>query len=84
MNGGVHIYAERVADALDTNVLLEAVVGAILGDKPDVTFAVSHLVLRGRVVGYVSVRGVFDVLDHAVEDFRDLGVCAVVCGDDFT
>ena len=78
----VHVDAERVAHPSDSDVLLEAVVVAVLGQEPDVALAVGHLVLAGGVVGYVSVRDVLDVPHDAVEYLSDLYVGLVVHRDD--
>ena len=81
--GRVHVDAEAVAYAPDLDVLIEAVVAAVLRQKADVALSERHLVVAGGVVGNVSVRDVLDVLDHAVEDLGDLDVRAVVRRDHF-
>ena len=78
----VHIDAERVADAPDQNVLVEAIVAAIVRQDAQVAFAVSDLVVAGRVVGHIGVRHVLNVTHHAVEDLGNLNVALVVGGDD--
>ncbi len=77
----VHVDAERVAHAPDADVLIEGVVVAVLGQQPDVAFAVCDLIVTGCVIGDISVRQVLDVAHHAVEDLGHLDVGVVVGGD---
>ena len=67
LDGGVHVHGERVADALNANVLVKGVLIAILGQYANVTLAVGDLVVTGGVVGNVGVRDVLNVPHNAVK-----------------
>ena len=83
MDGGVHVHGERVADALDADVLVKRVRIAVLGQHANVAFTVGDLVVTGGVVGYVCVRDVLDMPHDAVKNLGNLQVCLVIHGDDF-
>ena len=78
----IHVDRETVADAGYLDVLIEAVLVAVLCQDADVALAVGDLVLAGGVVGYVRVRVHLDVAHHAVQHLGDLNVGLIVDGDD--
>ena len=84
LDGRVHVHTERVPNASDADVLIEAVLVAVFRQYPDVPLAVHDLVLAGRVIGYVRVRDVLDMPDNTVKDLRNFNVRLVVSGDDLT
>ena len=84
LDGGVHVHGERVADALDADVLVKGVRITVLGQHANVAFTVSDLVVTGGVVGYVSVRDVLDMPHDAVKYLGYLQVSLVIHGDDFS
>ena len=51
----VHVDREAVANPTDLDVLIKARLIAILGQNPNVAFAVRHLVVAGGVVRYIGV-----------------------------
>ena len=78
----VHIDAKRVADTLDLDVLIEAVLVAILRQQTDVALAIGDLVLAGRIVGHVGVGHILDMPHNAVQNLRNLDICLIVDRDD--
>ena len=80
LNRRVHVDREGVSHPADLDILVEAVLAAVLGQQPDVALAVGHLVVAGGVICHVGVRNVLDVTHHAVENLGHAGVGAVVSG----
>ena len=67
LDGGVHVHGERVANALNADVLVKGVLIAILSEYAYVTLAVGDLVVTGGVVSNVGVRDVLNVPHDAVK-----------------
>ena len=84
MDRWVHVHAKCVTDTANLNVLIKRIVVAILSQQPDVTFAVSDLVVAGCVIRNVGVGHILNVAHHTVEDFCYLYVSVVIRGYYFT
>ena len=84
LDRGVHVDAKTVANTANFDVLIERIGVAIVRQDANVAFTVGHLVLASGVVGHISVRYVFDVTDHAIEDLCDLDIGLVVHWNDLS
>ena len=78
----VHVHAKTVPNTPDPQILLKAVVVAVLGQDAEVPFTKRDLVVAGRVIGHVRIGDVLNVPHDAVENLGNFHVGLVVGGDD--
>ena len=83
MDSWIHVNRKTIANSANFDVLVKGIVVAILGQEPDVAFAVGDLVFAGGVVSDICVRDVFNMPDHAVEDLGNVNIGLVVGWNNF-
>ena len=81
LDGWVHVDRKRIANPANLNVLVKAIVVAILGKQSDIPFAVRHLVLTRRVIRHIRIRDVLYMAYKPVKYFRYFNIGLVVHGN---